>query len=399
MLPRGLRNKNPGNIVRSTLPFPGKVAGDDPRFECFATYLDGERANALLLLRYRAQGLNTIAGAIAKWAPPSENDTVAYIAKVAKDIGVGPTTPVDFSDPQILRALVVAIGRFENGATAFDAEIGADVLDNAVAQALGIAPASVTAETPPNRPTVTPIVPISAPFVSPTKEPTMPLLAALIPMILQVFAPLAQQKISQELNRHTDNPAVGTAVAQNLMDVVLTATKTVPDLAAAATATDAQKVQAVATLQQMHADDPASITPIEQTALATLEQTVRALQPLVAQLGELDEKRWAADRAGKNDASTRSLAEKAAGLWDMTRTLVVWSELQATMVLIGGFGVVIWLLYLGKVETAFAAMTGVSAWVTMILRRGGQAYDYRFDGTHESAAQTAALSQLPSQVR
>ena len=77
-LPRGLRNNNPGNIVLSDIPWLGKIAGDDERFETFQTPEHGIRALSLNLLNYaRKHGLETVQDIIPRWAPASENNTVA----------------------------------------------------------------------------------------------------------------------------------------------------------------------------------------------------------------------------------------------------------------------------------------------------------------------------------
>ena len=84
MSDRGLRNFNPGNIRKSNDPWQGLAAAqDDPAFFTFKDASWGIRAMAIIIIGYYDRdNINTITGVITKWAPPSENNTAAYIANV-----------------------------------------------------------------------------------------------------------------------------------------------------------------------------------------------------------------------------------------------------------------------------------------------------------------------------
>ena len=115
---RGERNNNPGNIDRSTIRWEGMSAdqSSDDRFIVFQTPQFGIRALAKILLNYQdVHHLDTIRQIIDRWAPPSENDTGAYVTDVAADVGVGPDDKIDLNDAAILTKLVTAIIRHENG--------------------------------------------------------------------------------------------------------------------------------------------------------------------------------------------------------------------------------------------------------------------------------------------
>lgn len=120
-LPRGIRNKNPGNIDRTTprTPWQGQLpAGQltDERFEQFQAPEWGIRALARTLITYQDKhGLNTVRGVINRWAPPSENDTGAYVAQVASKLGVTPNTPINVHEHRFMLPLVKAIIHHENG--------------------------------------------------------------------------------------------------------------------------------------------------------------------------------------------------------------------------------------------------------------------------------------------
>jgi hypothetical protein len=124
MTPRGIRNNNFGNIEDG--PFarglPG-YAGTDGRFARFATPDDGRNAHSELLGVYnRKHGINNISGVVGRWAPASDNnDVAAYAGYVAKQMGVDPNAPLDFSDPAIRTKLAQHMGEFENGPEAYRA--------------------------------------------------------------------------------------------------------------------------------------------------------------------------------------------------------------------------------------------------------------------------------------
>lgn len=117
MTARGLRNLNPGNIVDGTWAKrqPG-YTGSDGHFATFATPDAGLQALGALLVTYQDDhGLNTIRGIINRWAPPSENDTGAYVNAVSSAIGIGPDEPLDLHSPSVLAPLIGAIVAHENG--------------------------------------------------------------------------------------------------------------------------------------------------------------------------------------------------------------------------------------------------------------------------------------------
>lgn len=114
--PRGIRNNNPGNLVKSDIQWDGKITGADTRFEVFATPEQGIAATARNLIAYQEKhGLDTVEGIVGRWAPPEENKTGVYVAAVAKDLGVKPGDKLNVSDPDTLTRLTGAIIRQENG--------------------------------------------------------------------------------------------------------------------------------------------------------------------------------------------------------------------------------------------------------------------------------------------
>jgi len=122
---RGLNNRNPGNIRRSGVRYKGEVRPSrDPAFKQFATLAWGYRAIFVLLDTYRRRhGLRTIAEMIARWAPPTENRTEAYIRAVAERTGIAPDEPLDTRDRRTMVPIAAAISFVENGAPADMAEV------------------------------------------------------------------------------------------------------------------------------------------------------------------------------------------------------------------------------------------------------------------------------------
>ncbi|WP_083912764.1 structural protein P5 [Saccharibacter floricola] len=116
-LPRGIRNNNPGNLNYAGQAGAHKEPEPHGRFAVFPTAQDGLRALRDQLLRYvERDRVNTIAGIIAKWAPPTDgNDTSAYAATVAARVGIGVQQRFNALTPDQLTALMHAIIRVENG--------------------------------------------------------------------------------------------------------------------------------------------------------------------------------------------------------------------------------------------------------------------------------------------
>ncbi len=114
--PRGIRNNNPGNVMKTDRPWQGEVLGNDPRYASFETPEAGIRAMVKTLTTYGEKyGLNTVQGIVARWAPATENDTGSYIRTVAAQLGVKPDQPLDLKNRATMSGLVQAIIKHENG--------------------------------------------------------------------------------------------------------------------------------------------------------------------------------------------------------------------------------------------------------------------------------------------
>ena len=108
---RGIRNNNPLNIRRAGTHWKGEVVSPitDKQFVQFCGLEYGLRAAFCILRTYRNKYQAVcIEDIIARWAPPSENDTAAYIRTVCKLTGFGGKERLTEDKwPQLLQAMAV----------------------------------------------------------------------------------------------------------------------------------------------------------------------------------------------------------------------------------------------------------------------------------------------------
>lgn len=109
---RGVRTNNPLNLSFANQP---NAIGTDGRFAVFQTPEEGVAASVRQLQLYGQRGLNTVEQIVGRWAPPSENDTPAYIRAVAQRMNVNPNQEIDLSDPNTMARLVNAMSVQEVG--------------------------------------------------------------------------------------------------------------------------------------------------------------------------------------------------------------------------------------------------------------------------------------------
>jgi hypothetical protein len=115
---RGLRNNNPGNLRRTSDQWQGLApVQTDPDYFQFVRPEDGIRAMAVTLRNYRAGGRNTIRKIITRWAPPTENNTPAYVTSVSNYAGIDPDQQLVDSD---MLVVIAGIINHENGVMPYD---------------------------------------------------------------------------------------------------------------------------------------------------------------------------------------------------------------------------------------------------------------------------------------
>ena len=105
----GVSLNNPGNL-RSWGGVPTERG-----FAHFSSLNAGLKAMARQLHLYGIRGKDTISSIISTYAPSSENNTQAYIADVARRMGVNPNTHLAMNNPQVMASLMRAMIMHEQG--------------------------------------------------------------------------------------------------------------------------------------------------------------------------------------------------------------------------------------------------------------------------------------------
>ena len=114
--PRGIRNNNPLNIRVGNNWQGERKPNTDGAFEQFQTMQYGYRAAFKLLKTYMGKyRCHTIRQIIHKWAPPRENDTNAYVKRVAGISKLNPDVIIAFWHKQTMIDLAYAMTIVENG--------------------------------------------------------------------------------------------------------------------------------------------------------------------------------------------------------------------------------------------------------------------------------------------
>lgn len=121
IMARGIRNNNPGNIRGASYQWVGETGRDKDGFVVFSTPQHGVRAMYRTLQTYRNHyGLMTPSGIINRWAPPSENNTGAYVAHVASVLGVAEHEAIPLEK---YGELIKVIIKHENGVQPYSDEV------------------------------------------------------------------------------------------------------------------------------------------------------------------------------------------------------------------------------------------------------------------------------------
>mgnify|MGYP003399076516 FL=1 len=118
MIPRGIRNNNPLNIRRGCNWLGLSKHQTDPAFCQFDSMTYGLRAGLIIIRTYMTKyKLTSIHAIVSRWAPPSENNTDAYVKSVASMMRIHALLTFDFSDRRRIVALVSAMCKVETGIT------------------------------------------------------------------------------------------------------------------------------------------------------------------------------------------------------------------------------------------------------------------------------------------
>ena len=117
LVPRGIRNNNPLNIRKGSIPFMGeKRNSTDPDFRQFIEMRYGYRAAFVIMANYyKKYNINTPEAIIRRWAPPTENLTESYITTVCQLSHLRRDQILTLSDGSLYQQLVCAMSMVENG--------------------------------------------------------------------------------------------------------------------------------------------------------------------------------------------------------------------------------------------------------------------------------------------
>lgn len=113
--PRGIRNNNPLNIRKGNNWQGERPNQTDPAFEEFVSMEMGLRAGFKLLRNYiigyggKKEKCNTIEAIVKRWAPPSENNTTAYIRTICNITGLHSRERIFFTNREVMCKLVRAM--------------------------------------------------------------------------------------------------------------------------------------------------------------------------------------------------------------------------------------------------------------------------------------------------
>lgn len=129
---RGIRNNNPGNLVKTNDAWKGKVPHTQNTDSYFEQFIAPEWGIRAMLIDIRGditkKGQNTVRKLITSYAPPKtagkgflyNNNTAAYIAVVANAIGKSPDSLLTTND---YLPLIKAIIKHENGVQPYSDEV------------------------------------------------------------------------------------------------------------------------------------------------------------------------------------------------------------------------------------------------------------------------------------
>jgi len=197
------------------------------------------------------------------------------------------------------------------------------------------------------------------------------MIIGLVQAALQAFAPLAQQKISAEIGRHTDQTTAG-QVAQSVMDAIQHATGE-PD-----------PIQAVAAITAKNAPQT-MVQAAQDDAIGRLDK----MAPFIDKLAAIEKQTAADEEASRNAAADRAKTDTI----DLAGPLTYGGLAAiAALILFVGAIIIMQIAKNGSAATeAWAALTGIIGWV---MGQVSGIYNYRFGTTRTSGAKDVLISQL-----
>lgn len=212
----------------------------------------------------------------------------------------------------------------------------------------------------------------------PRQESAMPpgLLMGLAQLVIGMFQPLAQEKLTAEIGRHTDKPEVAEQLATNIIESV----KTVTGIA--------DPVAAVAAVK----DQPTLVQQVQESALEQLAK----LAPMLQQLSALDQAQWQRDEDSRRLADERSRADPDAQHQHTIDLLLTKSILQLFVGLLLVIVGLMALMIVFKVDsTLIAGLMGLFTTLAGVASgKFGTRFDHKYGSSSGSLAKDAVIDTL-----
>ena len=197
-----------------------------------------------------------------------------------------------------------------------------------------------------------------------------PLLTGLAYNLIEIFAPIARDKIKKELGRHSDNPEVVDQITNNVIEAAKSVTK--------------QDNPVIAVSEVLK--EPTLVEPVQEDSINRLN----TMMPLLDRMHDIEVSSWRAEEASRDAASKRDgvLKEHDMALILMYGGLGV---IGCLIVLVAGI-IITQMISKGEADTqSWAALTGLIGWATAKV---GSIYDYRFGSSRTSAAKDVIIDKL-----
>lgn len=116
----GERINNPGNLEFAHQKGASLDIFNNHKFATFKTAQEGMDALSRQIgLNFNRDKLNNISKLITHYAPPNDNNTAAYIATLAKKLGVGATQALNLNDAEMRKKLMEAMVTVEQGRNSY----------------------------------------------------------------------------------------------------------------------------------------------------------------------------------------------------------------------------------------------------------------------------------------
>lgn len=199
----------------------------------------------------------------------------------------------------------------------------------------------------------------------------VPFLMGLAQSLISIFAPLAQEKITKEINRHTDKPEIGEQIAAAIVKNAQVLTGKPDPIAAVAAARE----------------NPVVVEKLQAAALEDIDRLI----PVLDKLAQLEGMSWQAEEESRYNADKRAALHADDQDEFLTKSIVglLIGLLVALMVLIGV------MQYLkadpGTIGTLIGLFAAAGGAVTA---KFGTRYDHRYGSSRGSAAKDVLNAEL-----